>query len=157
MLYHDELLYQQCPVALTAHHCKVRTGQCWHPSLPLALAHRLRWTDVCSCHSPTHIVLCGRVACRPQTGELLWELAEDDQQCMALHKGSVYVGNGDGTVVCLNAKTGALRCCALALRSAPRPCPPPPHVERALCKRQRCVSCATRTNTREHTPAAYTR
>ncbi len=44
-----------------------------------------------------------------QTGDLLWEVPEYDQRCFSLHNNKAYIGNGDGTVMCINAKTGAVK------------------------------------------------
>ncbi len=41
-----------------------------------------------------------------QTGELLWEVPEYDQRCMLFHGDSLFIGNGDGTVMKLNRLTG---------------------------------------------------
>jgi outer membrane protein assembly factor BamB len=44
-----------------------------------------------------------------QTGDLLWEVPEYDQRCFVLHNNMAYIGNGDGTVMCIMAKTGAVK------------------------------------------------
>jgi hypothetical protein len=40
---------------------------------------------------------------------LLWEVPEYDQRCFVLHNNMAYIGNGDGTVMCIMAKTGAVK------------------------------------------------
>jgi hypothetical protein len=36
----------------------------------------------------------------------LWELLEYDQRCMAFFGDELYIGNGDGTVMCVVQRTG---------------------------------------------------